>query len=212
MCLNATMNPLLLDPGEYGGSYKLIGGEVCLDFVNTISWPGTNREHDWLDRSGNVTAWAEAAGLITKSTRAVLDAEGESKKGRSEKDLESVHDIRNDLRDVLTPLASGKIPATSAVIKLDNMVHDVFRARRLEGAEWVWEVPQSLVAILNPVIWNAAHVLTDVNHKRLGKCPACDWLFYDATKNRSRRWCDMKDCGSRSKANRYYRRSRQQKV
>jgi len=36
----------------------------------------------------------------------------------------------------------------------------------------------------------------------------CGWLFLDETRNRSRRWCSMKDCGNRAKARRHYRRRR----
>jgi predicted RNA-binding Zn ribbon-like protein len=34
----------------------------------------------------------------------------------------------------------------------------------------------------------------------------CGWLFLDMSRNRSRRWCDMKSCGNRAKARRYYKR------
>jgi predicted RNA-binding Zn ribbon-like protein len=36
---------------------------------------------------------------------------------------------------------------------------------------------------------------------RLKACPAddCQWAFYDRSRNRSRTWCDMQDCGNRSK-------------
>jgi hypothetical protein len=57
-----------------------------------------------------------------------------------------------------------------------------------------------------PVVWNAGRVLTEIDHRRLGLCPSCDWLFHDTTRNRSRRWCDMGDCGSRDKSLRYYHR------
>ncbi len=33
----------------------------------------------------------------------------------------------------------------------------------------------------------------------------CGWLFLDQSKNGSRRWCDMGDCGNREKARRFYR-------
>jgi len=44
----------------------------------------------------------------------------------------------------------------------------------------------------------------------VGVCPGegCGWLFFDTSKNRSRRWCAMEDCGNRAKARRHYRRSR----
>lgn len=34
----------------------------------------------------------------------------------------------------------------------------------------------------------------------------CAWLFFDASKNRSRRWCDMKQGGNRVKARRFHER------
>lgn len=40
---------------------------------------------------------------------------------------------------------------------------------------------------------------------RLKACPdeTCQWAFYDATRNRSRTWCSMKECGNREKTRRY---------
>ncbi len=35
----------------------------------------------------------------------------------------------------------------------------------------------------------------------------CNWLFYDASRNRSRRWCDMRDCGNRAKVRRFRKRA-----
>ena len=34
----------------------------------------------------------------------------------------------------------------------------------------------------------------------------CSWLFVDESRNGSRRWCSMKDCGNRAKARRHYRK------
>ena len=34
----------------------------------------------------------------------------------------------------------------------------------------------------------------------------CGWWFVDDTKNRSRRWCDMKICGNREKMRRFRKR------
>ncbi|GAB3680599.1 CGNR zinc finger domain-containing protein [Saccharopolyspora tripterygii] len=45
---------------------------------------------------------------------------------------------------------------------------------------------------------------------RVKRCPAedCGWVFWDSTKNRSRRWCSMRVCGNRSKARTFAGRSR----
>lgn len=45
---------------------------------------------------------------------------------------------------------------------------------------------------------------------RLKACsnPACQWLYYDASRNRSGRWCSMGECGDVMKARAYRARSR----
>ncbi len=62
MVKSKLMEAVPLDPGDYGGTYKANAGRMALDFVNTVSWPGTDRGHDWLDRPSNVVAWAVAVG------------------------------------------------------------------------------------------------------------------------------------------------------
>ncbi len=50
----------------------------------------------------------------------------------------------------------------------------------------------------------------DGNWARLKLCPADDCLlaFYDTSKNRSRHWCSMNDCGNRQKTRNYRARLR----
>lgn len=40
---------------------------------------------------------------------------------------------------------------------------------------------------------------------RLKACPAadCQWAFFDSSRNRSRTWCSMEECGNRAKTRRY---------
>jgi predicted RNA-binding Zn ribbon-like protein len=45
---------------------------------------------------------------------------------------------------------------------------------------------------------------------RMKICGNCGWLFIDRSKNRSRAWCDMAVCGNRAKANRFYRRKKEE--
>jgi predicted RNA-binding Zn ribbon-like protein len=52
----------------------------------------------------------------------------------------------------------------------------------------------------------AATLLVSDAMRRVKSCPTCGWLFLDASKNRSRRWCSMDTCGAVAKARRYYRR------
>jgi predicted RNA-binding Zn ribbon-like protein len=36
----------------------------------------------------------------------------------------------------------------------------------------------------------------------------CRWAFYDRSRNRSRAWCSMRECGNRAKARSYRARQR----
>ena len=51
------------------------------------------------------------------------------------------------------------------------------------------------------------------NWPRLKACHAldCGWVFLDASRNLSRRWCDMGDCGNRAKGAAFRERERQGK-
>jgi predicted RNA-binding Zn ribbon-like protein len=90
------------------------------------------------------------------------------------------------------------------------MVHKIFEHRHINSSnyEWIWNEPKTLHDVLSPVIWNAAQIITESDHSRIKYCSSCNWLFYDKTKNKSRKWCDMEDCGSRDKSLRYYHRQK----
>ncbi|MGY0231022.1 CGNR zinc finger domain-containing protein [Longispora urticae] len=58
-----------------------------------------------------------------------------------------------------------------------------------------------------------AEVLADIVQSgpewhRVKICPAddCQWAYYDASKNSSRRWCSMELCGNRNKTKKYRQR------
>jgi len=204
------MQSLPLDPGTYGGTYKLVGGQVSLDLVNTVSWPGTDREHDWFDRATNVTLWAVEVGLFDEEARRRFDHAVSRDPEAWRSQLDAVRDIRGNLRAAIAPRARGAAPDSGSFDRLNRLLVRASRRRRLDPAtlRWSWIDPTDLVELMAPVIWNAGEVLSSIDPARLGYCPSCDWLFHDTTRNRSRRWCDMDDCGSRDKALRYYHRRR----
>lgn len=205
------MKPLPLDPAGYHGTYKLVGGQSSLDLVNTLAWPGTDREHDWLDPTTNLTVWASEIGLIDEETRRHLDEAVHADLEKTGADLAAVRRIRDVLRSALKPIAAGSKTSRQEIEQLDTLLGAVCARRRIDPItlRWSWVPPTTLEEMLAPVIWNAGEVLTGIDSKRIGRCPSCDWLFHDTTRNRSRRWCDMADCGSRNKALRYYHRSKE---
>jgi predicted RNA-binding Zn ribbon-like protein len=204
------MEAVPLEPGDYGGTYKAVGGRMSLDFVNTVSWPGTGRGHDWLDRPTNVVVWAVAVGALTDEEAAAIAASIATDPARAERSLRRVHALRADLAEVLTPLAHRDRPKVAAIEQLNTLLARTASRRRVDPRDlaWTWQPHRDLVDIADVLVHDAADIVTATEHARLGYCTGCDWLFLDTSKNRSRRWCDMADCGSRDKASRYYRRHR----
>jgi predicted RNA-binding Zn ribbon-like protein len=62
------------------------------------------------------------------------------------------------------------------------------------------------------VALSAADLLTSPAREHVHGCgntETCTWVFIDESKNHSRRWCSMKDCGNRVKARRHYQKRTQ---
>jgi predicted RNA-binding Zn ribbon-like protein len=189
------VEPVALDPGDYTGTYKLIGGRASLDFVNTISWPHTDREHDWVTPA-NITKWLEAVGLPTTSIAPA--------------DVSEMRQIRQDLDDMIRPLAHGEHPPRPACSRFNEQIARAQQRRLIDPVdlEWRWIPATAGRHLLAPVVLDAASLVTEGDHTRLKYCPSCDWIFEDQTRNGRRRWCDMADCGSRAKARAYYERTK----
>jgi predicted RNA-binding Zn ribbon-like protein len=188
------MDEIDIDPQGYTGTYKLVGGRLALDFINTMSWPYEERRHDWLSTGENLVKWCRAVGITLP--------------GASDEDLPRIHRLRHDLDRVARPVIEDALPTEEAVAALNRHLDWAFRHRRLSETtlEWVWTSQRDVLDYMAPVVIDAAEIVARGHHERLGSCPSCAWLFEDHSRNGQRRWCDMADCGSRAKSRRYYHR------
>ncbi|MER0242840.1 CGNR zinc finger domain-containing protein [Streptomyces sp. HSW2009] len=51
--------------------------------------------------------------------------------------------------------------------------------------------------------WGEVAITGDVARRKRCAEHGCAWVFWDVSKNRSRRWCSMRVCGNRNKARRF---------
>ena len=117
---------------------------------------------------------------------------------------------------VFSALAAGKSPAPvnlrtlSAMRAMGTADFQIVVARA--GYVWDWRgITDAPPALLAPIVNSATDLLTSSHLRRVGQCAddrGCGWLFFDASRNRSRRWCSMEDCGNRAKARLHYSRRR----
>jgi predicted RNA-binding Zn ribbon-like protein len=74
----------------------------------------------------------------------------------------------------------------------------------VRGYGWGWlDGAAEPERLLWPVAFSAARLLEGPDLGRLKGCDGCGRLFLDASRNRTRRWCDMQGCGNRAKVARH---------
>ena len=110
-----------------------------------------------------------------------------------------------------TALASGEVPREADLGLIgDAAAAGRARERLVYDRNGVgWSLPADGDALERPlweVACSAADLLTSPELDRVKECASttCEWVFLDRSKNRSRRWCDMSDCGNRAKARRFH--------
>lgn len=206
---------MTLDPGEYKGTYKLIGGEVCFDFTNTVSWRETDHPHEWLDSFENLSRWAKITGVLeTKDANKLLQTLKNSEKEGKTK-LAQLRKTREFLFGLFSCLAhQGPIPGDD-LQKLSTLAQKARNHQVLisspSGYQWSWASDISpMDQLLYSIIQSASEVITQGDLTRIKQCPSCQWLYMDLSKNKSRRWCTMEDCGNRHKVNAFNRNKKKQ--
>jgi predicted RNA-binding Zn ribbon-like protein len=190
--------------------FKLVGGHPALDFINTVHDWKVSEPHDYLGEFADAIRFGKAAGLLTRAD----DFLPRQRIPRLE--LTRLRELRALLKRIFQARLSGQAPNDMDLGKLSTDLAEAARASRLIVANR--RSPQVLVtreitaekagvALLRlRIVEAAATLLVSDAMRRVKSCPTCGWLFLDASKNRSRRWCSMDTCGAVAKARRYYRR------
>jgi len=191
--------------------FDFCGGHLAIDFTNTIGSRGSDSAHrvEHLVTFGDVLAWAEAARLVNRAGAAKLRAHAAAKPEAARAEVGRALELRETLYRVFAARARGRMPNSGDVAALNRFVGDVFAGARLSpsGDGFVLETASGdgLDAVLRPVVRAAIDLLTSSSAQRIGMCAddSCAWLFLDATRSGTRRWCDMKGCGNRNKVRRF---------
>jgi len=191
----------------------LLGGDLCLDFANTVEFRDTPRAQDWLESYGELLAWAAHAGVLERATARRLGAVAAKHPAAARAALKRAVAFREALYGIASALAGGRpVPeAALAVIKRQlfgrpGQTRLVAAGRRL-ARRWAGK-PDALDQVIWPIAWAAHDLLTGAAAAQLRVCAndECHWLFLDKSRNHSRRWCAMEICGNLVKARRHRRR------
>jgi predicted RNA-binding Zn ribbon-like protein len=187
-----------------------------LDFANTAEWHAAPEPTERLNTYDDLVAWSWAAGLLTDREALRLEEEGSKRPGEAARTLARAIDIRESIYQIFSALAADRHPPEQALIMINDALPAALSRARIislpQGFEWGWIAsPGDLDRMLWPILRSAADLLASDDLDRVGECAddhGCGYLFFDTSRNQSRRWCSMESCGNRAKARRHYRRSK----
>ena len=193
-------------------SLQLLGGALCLDFANTVGDHKSGEPSEHLASYADLVAWSQHAGILTNHAAQEMLGDAAQHPTIANNVFQRALVLREAIYRLLTAIVEGQAhkPADLDLLNgalADGLVHSRIIATK-EGFQWDWTDEKSLDRMVWLIARSAADLLTSEDLDRVRQCgdEECGWLFLDATKNRSRRWCDMNDCGNRAKARRYYER------
>ena len=126
-------------------------------------------------------------------------------------------ELRELVYAIFRPIADGARRPSDLLDELRDAERNALASAHLAPAgadtphgamRWTWPPPRELADPLRPITHAAVELLTTGPLGHLKICGNCRWLFLDQSRNHSRRWCSMDECGTQMKQRRFVERRR----
>jgi predicted RNA-binding Zn ribbon-like protein len=184
-----------------------------LDFANTTPYHYALDE-DNLRTYADLLSWSINVDILSEVEAQRLLARAEQRPDEAAAVHAAAIQLREAIFRILVDVAQQRSPDSDALAHFNATLNEAMGHLQLvaqdDGFGWAWTATDTLDHMLWRVAWSTGQLLRSDEVRLVKQCGAeeCDWLFLDTSRNHSRRWCDMKTCGNRAKARRYYRRSK----
>jgi predicted RNA-binding Zn ribbon-like protein len=175
--------------------HEFLAGRIALDFCNSLSPTRRVSQRDRILMPADFAAWAARAGIA-------ID------RAPSPQALVRLHRLRAALIGIFHARAEQRAPHEHDLALLNAELAEARAADRLMPTATGYAIedvaPDPIDRLRHRIARDAGDLLTG-DLRRVKRCPAhdCLWLFHDDSKNLSRRWCAMDDCGTKSKVRRH---------
>ena len=209
-------------------NWKFIGGRLCLDFVNSVGgreeleekpYPENIIVKDKLENFNDFITWGKDIGIITEAERKYLLNLNSSEKKETEITFKRAIELRESLFKIIYDVINNKEPDEKMIQILNREYSIANENRKLvymnNKIEWqfsrdpfkpdylIWVIAESVVKLLSSEV---------ISRVKICAGDDCGWLFLDTSKNKSRQWCDMKDCGNVAKVRRFRKKQNKRRM
>lgn len=122
--------------------------------------------------------------------------------------LDLARELRESIHAVATAAASGDtLPAAAVRVINDNSSKGAATTFLTPEGERQWRLGAAtgLTDALGVIAADAIAIISGERDGKLALCasPTCRAAFFDTSRSRTRRWCDMNTCGNREKKARF---------
>jgi predicted RNA-binding Zn ribbon-like protein len=188
---------------------------LCLDFINTADEHLAEPVNELLTSYVRLVEWSVYLNAVSEEQAKILLSLAEQHPDRADEALHFAINVREALFRVLRAAADNRQPEPAEMQAFNGILAKAMSHLHMTTApdnfSWTCALDENdLETMIWPVVWSAAELMTSRDLHYLRECASedCEWLFLDTSKNHSRRWCSMKECGNRSKARTHYQRGR----
>jgi predicted RNA-binding Zn ribbon-like protein len=196
-------------------TYLRPGFPACFDFANTVRWHASDHPIVTLHSYADIVAWGLEQGYLTDDEALRLEEAAAAQPSLAEAVFREASALGEAVYRLFAAQAHGQPLPDPDFDALNATLARLTAGLRLAPASqgFAWELAakgQELDWPVRLIAFSAAEVLTSEVLDRVGQCEddrGCGWLFVDTSRNRSRRWCEMNDCGNRAKQSRHRRRA-----
>ena len=167
--------------------------DLLVEFVNT---------RDLEEETDSISAPQELSDWIAEQT-------GEHVGALDEEDLVRIHALRESLRALLRTHNGEEVDGRHLAPLREAAERSRFRTTfSADGELEIAPARSDLTGFEARLLLAIERLQSQGAWPRLKACTddGCQWAFYDATRNRSRTWCSMEECGNREKTRRYRER------
>lgn len=193
--------------------FQLVAGHLALDFANTLDYRyDPDRLIELFPTYERFLAFCKQTGILSMPQVRKLLVNTSVSDGQHT--LRQVIKFREAFYSLILSTVNGENPTETHLTTFNSFLTSTRVPNRItwHKREFVLsyhDLTEKPAAPLWPIIDAAAVLLTSTDLHIIRECGEkhCRWLFLDRSRNHSRRWCDMRLCGNRSKAQRFYART-----
>jgi predicted RNA-binding Zn ribbon-like protein len=192
----------------------LVAGRLCLDFLNTVDPRHGDQRTDYLVDFDAILTWCDRADVALPRSVSWLRRRAADRPAEARAAHDRAIDMRESLYEVVSATATDHAVRRRSLEAVNQALGEAIGRRVLVpdergGVREGWRPADALDQVLWPIAIDAWDLLTEPELDRVRECPGggdCGWMFLDTSRSGTRRWCDMRTCGNRSKVRAHYER------